>query len=111
MYNPPRIVLIFIIIALLIVSAGCAAKTNTDLIRPIQTPSTGTVSSGSTIPAAAVNFDNAAERDAFLAQFDTLAGKEMNDWDVPGMAVAVVKDGKIVFAKGYGVKKAGDPIR
>ena len=32
----------------------------------------------------------------------------MKTFDVPGMAVAVVKDGKILVAKGYGVRKLGD---
>lgn len=29
------------------------------------------------------------------------------DWNVPGMSVAVVKDGKVVLAKGYGVLEKG----
>ena len=33
----------------------------------------------------------------------------MRTFDVPGIAVAIVKDGKIVVAKGYGVRKLGDP--
>ncbi len=31
----------------------------------------------------------------------------MEGWQIPGVAVAVVKDGKVVFMKGYGVKEAG----
>lgn len=31
------------------------------------------------------------------------------EFDVPGIAVAVVKDGKVLLAKGYGVRKAGSP--
>ena len=45
---------------------------------------------------------------AQLAGFDEYALKAMKDWEVPGMAIAVVKDDKIVFAKGYGVKKIGE---
>jgi CubicO group peptidase (beta-lactamase class C family) len=30
-----------------------------------------------------------------------------SNWDVPGMAVAIVSDGEIVFAKGYGVLERG----
>lgn len=30
-------------------------------------------------------------------------------WQIPGMAVAVVKDGKVVFMKGYGVREFGKP--
>jgi len=33
----------------------------------------------------------------------------MKTFDVPGMAVAIVKDGGILVAKGYGVRKLGDP--
>lgn len=33
----------------------------------------------------------------------------MKEFDVPGMSVAIVKDGKLVLAKGYGVRKLGDP--
>jgi CubicO group peptidase (beta-lactamase class C family) len=29
------------------------------------------------------------------------------DWNVPGMSVAIVKDGKVVLSKGYGVKEIG----
>ena len=49
---------------------------------------------------------------ATLASFDTYAEKARQRWNVPGMAVAVVKDGRIIFAKGYGTKTAGgsDPV-
>lgn len=30
-----------------------------------------------------------------------------NVWKVPGMAVTVVRDGKVIFAKGYGVRELG----
>lgn len=33
----------------------------------------------------------------------------MRQWQTPGVAVAVVKDGKVVFAKGYGVRELGKP--
>jgi CubicO group peptidase (beta-lactamase class C family) len=33
--------------------------------------------------------------------------KALKDWGVPGMSIAIVKDGKVVFSKGYGVKEAG----
>jgi CubicO group peptidase (beta-lactamase class C family) len=35
--------------------------------------------------------------------------RAMKTFEVPGMAVAIVKDGKVVVAKGYGVRKLGDP--
>jgi CubicO group peptidase (beta-lactamase class C family) len=40
---------------------------------------------------------------------DSYAAGAMKTFDVPGIAIAVVKDGKIVVAKGYGVRKHGDP--
>ncbi len=49
------------------------------------------------------------QQPAQLAGFDEYAAKAMKDWEVPGMAIAVVKDDKVVYAKGYGVKKLGDP--
>ncbi len=42
-----------------------------------------------------------------LADFDRYAEAARQAWQVPGMAIAVVVDGKVVFAKGYGVKKVG----
>ena len=37
-------------------------------------------------------------------QVDELVENTLKSFDVPGIAVAIVKDGKIVLAKGYGVK-------
>src|SRR5579863_3633102 len=37
-----------------------------------------------------------------LAGFDEFVAQVMKDWKVPGVAVAIVKDGKIILAKGYG---------
>nr|WP_228530675.1 MULTISPECIES: serine hydrolase [Myxococcaceae] len=38
---------------------------------------------------------------------DTTVRRTLETFEVPGMAIAVVKDGKVVLAKGYGVKKLG----
>ncbi|WP_424963441.1 serine hydrolase [Ekhidna sp.] len=38
---------------------------------------------------------------------DTYIEQARNDWNVPGMAVAIVKDGEVVLSKGYGVKEIG----
>lgn len=40
--------------------------------------------------------------------FDDYVNKAMKDWDVPGLAIAIVKNDKVVFARGYGVRKLGD---
>jgi CubicO group peptidase (beta-lactamase class C family) len=40
---------------------------------------------------------------------DATAARAMREFSVPGMAVAIVKDGKIVAVKGYGQRQAGLP--
>ena len=40
---------------------------------------------------------------------DRVVEKARKTFDVPGIGVAVVKDGQVVFAKGFGVRKLGDP--
>src|SRR5687768_18075851 len=39
--------------------------------------------------------------------FDRYVESARRSWDVPGMSVVVVQDGKVVFAKGYGVRELG----
>lgn len=46
-----------------------------------------------------------------LNGFDAYAADSLKRFDVPGIAVAVVKDGEVVLAKGYGVRKLGEPAR
>jgi CubicO group peptidase (beta-lactamase class C family) len=41
--------------------------------------------------------------------FDALVARAMETFEVPGMAIAVVKDGRVVLAKGYGVRELGKP--
>jgi CubicO group peptidase (beta-lactamase class C family) len=40
---------------------------------------------------------------------DRTVARSLQAFDVPGMAVGIVKDGKLVFAKGYGVREQGKP--
>jgi len=40
--------------------------------------------------------------DKKLKQLDEYYEQAVTDWNVPGMAVAIVKDGEIIFSKGYG---------
>jgi len=35
---------------------------------------------------------------------DKYVNREMQKWQIPGVAVAIVKDGKVIVSKGYGVK-------
>jgi len=46
-----------------------------------------------------------------LPAFEEYARKEMEKWKIPGMAIAIVKDDHIVYAKGFGVKTAGTQDR
>ena len=40
-----------------------------------------------------------------LRGFDAYVAQAVKDWNVPGMAIAVVHNGKVVFSKGYGVRR------
>lgn len=46
-----------------------------------------------------------------LAGLDDYIARAMTTFQVPGIAVAIVKDGKVVLAKGYGVRKLGEPAK
>lgn len=43
------------------------------------------------------------------AQIDSLAERTLKAFHVPGIAVGVVKDGKLIHAKGYGVRSLNNP--
>ncbi|HRG82475.1 MAG TPA: serine hydrolase domain-containing protein, partial [Chitinophagaceae bacterium] len=38
---------------------------------------------------------------------DTYVNRALQQWQIPGAAVCVVKNGKVVVMKGYGVREAG----
>ena len=42
---------------------------------------------------------------------DQYVAQVMTAFEIPGIAVAIVKDGKVVLAKGYGVRELGKPDR
>jgi CubicO group peptidase (beta-lactamase class C family) len=44
------------------------------------------------------------------ADLDQYVARAMKIFDVPGISVAIVKDGKVVLAKGYGVRKLGESV-
>ncbi len=44
----------------------------------------------------------AGELDAYIA-------KGMQDWKIPGLSIAVVKGGEVVYLKGFGVRRLGAP--
>jgi CubicO group peptidase (beta-lactamase class C family) len=51
----------------------------------------------------------APAQESTLNGFDDYVNKALKDWGVPGVAIAIVKNDQIVFAKGYGVRKLGEP--
>jgi CubicO group peptidase (beta-lactamase class C family) len=50
-----------------------------------------------------------AQQKPDFAAFDKYVAKAVHDWHVPGLAIAIVKDDSLVFAKGYGVTELGKP--
>jgi len=48
---------------------------------------------------------------AMPPELDQYITKAMTDWEVPGLAIAIVKDDRVVAAKGYGVRELGKPER
>ena len=50
----------------------------------------------------------AQETPSFIAEsLDNYVHRGMEQWQIPGVAVLIVKDGKIIIAKGFGVKELG----
>lgn len=50
-----------------------------------------------------------AQQPSFLSELDNYVVRVMQEFEVPGLSVAIVKDGKVVLTKGYGVRKLGEP--
>jgi CubicO group peptidase (beta-lactamase class C family) len=46
-----------------------------------------------------------------LAGLDQYVERAMKEWHVPGLAIAIVKDDSVVYAKGFGVREMGKPDR
>lgn len=57
------------------------------------------------VPATAVGAAAAVPASAFNLEAGVL--RSMKAFDVPGMAIAIVKDGKVIAAKGFGVRTLG----
>lgn len=38
---------------------------------------------------------------------DNFINREMTRWQIPGLAIAIVKDGEVIYKKGFGVKELG----
>ncbi|MDF1546325.1 MAG: serine hydrolase [Bacteroidales bacterium] len=42
-------------------------------------------------------------------KLDEYIKRSKDQWNIPGLAIAIVKDGEIIFSKGYGVREFGKP--
>ena len=54
-----------------------------------------------------------AQQPAFITDsIDSYINSGMKQWNVPGLAIVIVKDGKVVLMKGYGVRdvKTNEPV-
>ena len=59
------------------------------------------------LPSIRVHAQTATAADV-PADLDAYVASSLKTFDVPGIAVAIVKDGKVMLAKGYGVRKLGE---
>jgi len=50
----------------------------------------------------------AVKKPALPPNLDLLVNRVMKTFEVPGLSLAIVKDGQVLLAKGYGVKKLGE---
>ena len=49
-----------------------------------------------------------AQTPSFLSDsLDSYIERGMKQWQIPGLAISIVKDGKVILSKGYGVKELG----
>jgi len=51
------------------------------------------------------------EKSSPLGDLDAFVDQIMKDWKVPGLAVAVIQDGKVIFTKGYGYRDVDKKLR
>jgi len=98
--------------------AGCAAGGgDTATSPPERTPTTATATTRSTTAepttAAASDVRTTGPPLAGVEAFEDAVPGLLRQWDIPGAAVSVVKDGRLVFARGYGLadRERESPVR
>ena len=64
---------------------------------------------GGLLMAMALGNAQAAPTAPELASLDATVERVRQTFNVPGIAVAVVKDGQVVMARGWGVREVGKP--
>ncbi len=63
---------------------------------------------GMSVSSLPVSSDPGSAAEARLAGLPDFMERGMDDWGIPGMAVAVVKGEEVVYARGFGVRKLGE---
>lgn len=58
---------------------------------------------------AAIAQQRTPPTERFPAELDRYIAKVLADWEIPGLAVAVVRNDSVLVAKGYGVRELGKP--
>lgn len=57
----------------------------------------------------AVAVQPAASQSAPLQDLEAYIEQGMRDWEIPGLAIAVIRGDSVVFSQGYGVRELGSP--
>ncbi|MDZ4809158.1 MAG: serine hydrolase [Bacteroidota bacterium] len=53
-------------------------------------------------------YSSSSQTPTFVSDsLDSYIERGMKHWQIPGLSIAIVKDGKIILSKGYGVKEVG----
>lgn len=64
--------------------------------------------SASSFPVQTAMMELPSGSPSFVADsLDNYIQRGMNLWQVPGLAIVIVKDGKVILSKGYGVRETG----
>jgi len=64
------------------------------------------------IAIAALTYGQRLDRSKFVRDsLDEYINRALTNWRVPGAAVCIIKDGKLVLLKAYGIKELGDPAK
>ena len=61
------------------------------------------------LPALVAGQQRTPPTERFPAELDRYIAKVLADWQIPGLAIAVVRNDSTLVAKGYGVRRLGSP--
>jgi CubicO group peptidase (beta-lactamase class C family) len=60
------------------------------------------------LPVLFLGYNATAQNPSFVSDsLDKYIERGMKQWQIPGLAIAIVKDGKVILSKGYGVRELG----